>query len=109
MGKSNTSVGLRIDPSQCSSITQAVQMLNSGALHCPVGICIVYSSNQRAYFLLARPDKKREAVQIAREEFQVTVKVDDQEEQPVIQRQAPNSSAPGFARSPRSKSGVHID
>merc|ERR1712039_1009212 len=44
----------RLDSGSYSSVELALQALNSGALTCEEGICIVESSLQKQYFLLVR-------------------------------------------------------
>lgn len=42
---------LVVDRSVVSSVTGALEMLNSGRIHCPDGFCVVYSAKIRGYYL----------------------------------------------------------
>merc|ERR1712241_1499134 len=55
---------LRPDGNQYTSVSKAVDALNSGALSCSAGICIVYSSAHQGYCLLVRSDKKAAGMRI---------------------------------------------
>lgn len=45
-----------LDRSAVTSVTGAIELLNSGTLTCPEGLCAVYSTSHRSYFVLFRSD-----------------------------------------------------
>jgi len=47
-----------VDKSTLCSVKSAIDQLNKGTLHCPEGLCVVYSASSLAYFLLFRNDKR---------------------------------------------------
>lgn len=47
---------------QFSSVSEAIEQLNSNCELCPDGVCTVFSSSQGSYVLLFRSDKRREAL-----------------------------------------------
>lgn len=53
-----------MDDSVINCIVIAVCFLNTGAIHCPDGYCIVYQSNMQVYFALYRSDKQDEALEL---------------------------------------------
>merc|ERR1712113_119132 len=70
----------RLDVSKHSSVSKAVEALNSGDVKCDSGLCIVYSDSHMAYFLLIRSDKKDEGARAAQDIFNVNI-----EKQNVVQ------------------------
>lgn len=55
-----------LDRRVVSSVSGAVEKLNSGTVHCPEDFCIVYSAQCRSYYLLYRCNRKNEARQALR-------------------------------------------
>merc|ERR1712113_830024 len=55
---------VRLDKNEYSSVTQALQALNSGVVRCEEGLCLCYSDSQGQFFMLAREDRKNEALQL---------------------------------------------
>mmetsp|Transcript_123204 Transcript_123204/g.245295 ORF Transcript_123204/g.245295 Transcript_123204/m.245295 type:complete len:1190 (-) Transcript_123204:280-3849(-) len=47
-----------IDKTVTCSVKNAVEQLNRGMLHCPEGMCLVYSASSTCYFLVYRYDKR---------------------------------------------------
>jgi len=47
-----------IDKTVTCSVKSAVEQLNRGMLHCPGGMCLVYSASSLCYFLVYRYDKR---------------------------------------------------
>jgi len=50
-----------LDEEIFTSVTNAVEALNTGIVSCHAGYCIVFSKNQDSYFLVYRQDKQEEA------------------------------------------------
>jgi len=47
-----------LEASLCSSISDAVSLLNEGTVSCPPGICVAYSASATAYYVLYQNGKK---------------------------------------------------
>jgi len=53
-----------IDPEDISSVTACVDELNAGKRMCEAGVCLVYSSSRKCYYVLYKRSSKNQAYQI---------------------------------------------
>eukprot|EP00928_Gymnodinium_smaydae_P009784 TRINITY_DN1366_c0_g2_i1.p1 TRINITY_DN1366_c0_g2~~TRINITY_DN1366_c0_g2_i1.p1 ORF type:complete len:1267 (+),score=201.95 TRINITY_DN1366_c0_g2_i1:151-3951(+) len=86
---------LLLDTKSVFSVNSAASQLNSGAISCPEGLCIVYSQSSSAYFLLYRQDmrevaheKASEATEASRRQQAQLAQQEAQQQESQLQQQA---------------------